>query len=239
MSLSFSLILIFLLLVLVITTTWNLVVLKGLQNRQGFNNLKDERYFELKYRIDLITAVFSIAVFFAVFLGYNSVQDVKKNIETDMRTSLDSVSKDLDKSRSDAEEIRGVEEKSRSSFDEITLSLDDKKKQLDKLEKQIRAINSKNILKQNYYVVNYRDNSDREKSTFKIFFKDLKPMSVDRLPKFRTTPAVIVSASEGRRPVIGTITTEWFEIGFVQPDTSPVDVNFLIFESTTSDDNFK
>jgi len=203
---------------------------KTLQTR-GVKALDDEKYFELKYKLEFLTASFWVMVAIGGLLGYNTLKDAKEEVKTEFSNELEALTDQLEKVKEEIGSNDSTAKNLRKEFPEL-------EKLVSQLQARIKLINSKNILKQNYYVVRYIDKPDWKKDVFMVFFKDLKTSSGDRLPKFVSSPVVMVSANAGSLPTITNITKESFEMYYHTSDFGTADINFLIFETTTFDNSF-
>lgn len=182
---------------------WNLITLRQIKRKiHESPELNDAKYYELKFKSEFLIVTFSVIVTTAGLIGYNSINDIKKDITQTINYKIykkyDSVLSNFDKQLRISD---STYKKSKYNLDEISKSLpgieEVVKKQSDeviKTSEKINILNSKNILKQNYYIVKLKLKKDL--STDKYYFQDLKTTNGDNLPEFTNSP-VVLPANEG------------------------------------------
>jgi len=184
---------------------WNLFsvfnIKKGIRENKDNN---DSRFYELKYKIEFIIACFSVIIVVVGILGYNTIENAKKELNEYFIAKNDSLRKSFERTEIKInsknfeidfweKKISSIEENTRNSSTKAGIVSD----RLSKLKQLVDTINSKNIIKQNYYVVKSLKcifSGSQWGKTY--YFKDLITDIGDRLPKFNTTPLVI-PVSEG------------------------------------------
>jgi heme/copper-type cytochrome/quinol oxidase subunit 2 len=82
------------LIVLVITligfTVWNLISLKELKKyNRSKQEIKDDRYYELKYRIEYITTIGLIIISIGAFFGYKWFEEIKKDASDNLKSETE------------------------------------------------------------------------------------------------------------------------------------------------------
>lgn len=190
---------------------WNSHSFKELKKRSSLpnNQLNDSKYYELKSKHEFTLAVVSIVTTGIVVLGYNSIQNLQDRIKADYEKKVEVVNAKLDSTEKKSNELlTGIPE----TFMQIDSSLRNSEKMLSYLrneqvdvsaktaktksditsaQQRIREINSKNILKQNLYIVKrvpFDMDHMPEGGMKRIYFKDLRTVMGDKLPQFLTSP---------------------------------------------------
>ncbi len=86
---KFFLIIIIILLIGEIYFSWKNFTL----HKSGQKILSDERYYELKYHINLLKSISAILIFVISFLGFSSYKDLKGNLFTETEKEIDKQNK--------------------------------------------------------------------------------------------------------------------------------------------------
>ncbi|NOU19260.1 MAG: hypothetical protein HOO91_17015 [Bacteroidales bacterium] len=217
-------ILIITLVALSVFSIWNILSLRELKSKKTSENkeLNDSKYFELKYKMEFLVAIFSVIVALAGILGYNSLENAKREIKTELNKELlpvESRIKNTERNIRDKDSIVSTLEVKTVSISNNLSSFDSEVKKnntnLNSLKNKIDIINSKNIIKQNFYIVNsikFRFN-ENDTTMKKFYFADLKTNLGDKLPAFDTSPLVIPVSESNAMVKIWKITNETFEVG--------------------------
>ncbi|NTW31785.1 MAG: hypothetical protein HGB12_04040 [Bacteroidetes bacterium] len=231
--------------ILLIFAGWNFFstnrLIKNIKSNIKEEN-NDSRYFELKYRIEFIVAIFSVIIVVIGFLGYNTFENAKKEIHKSIIDKNDSLFKILSKNEiklgkfdSGIVKLEGKNAK----IDSGLLKYDSKAKSLNNsmlnLKNLIEVINSKNILKQNYYIVNSLS-INLYNNIKKIYFNDLITDMGDKLPIFTSPPIILPIPEINWQVQVNSIKKDYFEvlpgyeIGDYEPKDSIVKFSVLIIQ---------
>lgn len=174
-----------LLIVFIAVTVWNARALNTLKQLtlSNANNIQDSKYYELKYHIQLLVGIFTVLVTICTTVVYSSISAAKVEIKNQLTLEADSA----------RERIRRIEPQLKKAENTIE-AYNQLVGQFKSLENNIRSINSKNILKQSYYIVPgvvfKLDNPAKE--DYQVFeFKNLRTNTGDRLPEFKNPPMII------------------------------------------------
>lgn len=164
---------------------------------KGNETLSDEKYFELKYNINLLKAISAILIFGIGFLGYSNYMDFKKEMKKDLTDNLTN------------QNIEIGEIKTRlNKYNETLDSLDVLKNKLLEItkenEKEMKAINRKVLgiketLKFNpkIYVVTdlkYPYTNIKSYDTVQLNFSSMKTIFGESLPEFNNIPFVNIQS---------------------------------------------
>lgn len=225
---------------LIVFSVWNLLTLREIKakSRNNEKELLDQKYFELKYKIEFLVAIFTVLVALAGFLGYNSIQNAKSEIQSNLNKEVSIIEnriKNTDKTISDKDSIVNrlngklnvISEN--SSTTENTIK--NQKERLNLLVNKIEVINKKNIIKQNYYIVSLKNYKYDENDTtnHKFYFKDLKTNLGDNLPNFKIAP-IVIPVSESAITILS-VNKESFKVGNMGGfATDTVRINLVIIE---------
>jgi len=222
--------LVVLLIILISFSVWNLVTLRNIK-RYNYSkvNLSDDHYYELKYKLEYLTTIVIVVLSVGGYFGYHWFEDIKidaaKNLANKTKVTeqkFDSINFKLNVTdykvndfndkiieyQSKAKSISDNQNKLVADQNIIRNSLTMSKDSLTGLSNKIDKINSKNILKQNFYVVRdiqyVLDKTDGNK----FFFKDLITTTGDKLPQFEKIPFVSISTGDGIELWISELTKE-------------------------------
>jgi hypothetical protein len=214
---------------LLVFSVWNWISrrdLKALQ-KQGIQTLNDSNYYELKYKIQFLIALFSVFVALAGWFGITSIEDVKNQITYDINRSTDSLNLEIIRLE------KNIERKDSAvrALDRAISNLSDKQPHLNRtteiqenrisdIENRIRGIENKNILKETMYVVE-SIGFKSQGLLAKIYLKELTTKDGQKLPNFLSPPLIIPIADSNVPVYVSNITTESFEVGWNTYGTGP------------------
>ena len=208
---------------------WNAINLKTIIKKplRNSDSLNDNKYWELKYKMQYMITVFSIILFVAAYFGFTSLQSVKTNLKTEIQASLDSTNRILENIEQKQLELNikvATTDSSILEAENAILGLMGREKALSgslsmsdfsltKLMQRISELNSKNIIQQNIYIV---DNVEYSFDTYwefkKYYFKDLKSNTGQPLPAFKKPPFIFSVSNQGFTFALRKITSESFEM---------------------------
>ncbi len=238
-----------LIVILIIFTLWNIINVRSFKKilSNNENRLADDKYFELKYKIEFLIAAFSGIVIVVGYLGYGSLDNAENELKKNMQDSLKVFEISLKEKQDSIEKIgsqlnnfnliQSVFFKEQSKFSKTQFDLrtdlskqenriSTGKNEIDSLDKKIKTINSKNILNQNFYLIdNVKFNmaeEDKVDLTNTFYFKDLSTSLGDKLPEFKKPPIVFVAASINVRFIVTEITTEYVKL-YMSENYIPID----------------
>jgi hypothetical protein len=218
-----------LLFIICILLVWDIVMLRKIYKDGGNGNptLTDEKYFELKYNINLLKSISAILIFVVGFLGYTSYEKFKsefsENLNEATKEQRDNLSQVTDKQRKELDLLTENISLIKTSISELDSLKNRLEQSISDYDSRMTILNSKatkinNTLKYNprifvvndikYSVSTFRNRKNNSRD-LKIFFKDLKSSFNERLPKFKKAPLVNV---EGLRLTLHVmeITNEYF-----------------------------
>lgn len=191
-------------------------IFKNLNKKK--KNLPDERYFELKYNINLLKAVSAILIFLIGFLGFNTYNNISENLNQDFTEKVKSQNEKID---SLIDLVSGYEE----SIKSLKVKEGESVKNLSEINQQFRIINEK--LRNNqealkyttkvYVINNLKFPTEIFYTTTKegfltIYFKDLKTINNENLPVFKSKPMVVLQGKSIQLDATE-ITKEYIKIG--------------------------
>ncbi|OFX50570.1 MAG: hypothetical protein A2X13_12280 [Bacteroidetes bacterium GWC2_33_15] len=178
-----------------------MITIRRLKNdsNKSDKELNDSKYYELKYKTEYFVAVFSVIVALAGLLGYNSLQSAKDEIKMDLlqkTKSLDSALVQTDnRIKSKDSILKIVEKKHDLLIKAIPVNerkIDFLNYQITSLEKMINDLNSKNKIRQSFYIVKSLGLKNTDSVTsMKFSYADLTTNIGDKLPKFDKPPFIV------------------------------------------------
>lgn len=163
------------------------------QGKNGKEIFSDEKYYELKFSINLLKAISAILIFVIGFLGYSTIKDFSDNLEKDTNKQIGDQKKEIIKISKNIENIKlSVDslENLKKNFEDVIKTYESNLKNVNK-----KISNIKTSLKYNprIYIVNdlkfYKSNFNRNNLLI-IYFKDLLTIFGEHLPDFRKTPYI-------------------------------------------------
>lgn len=225
---------------LIVFSAWNLLTLREIKakSKNPDKELNDQKYFELKYKIEFLVAIFTVLVAIGGFLGYNSIQNAKSEIQANLNKEVSLIENRIvktDKSIRDKDslvsELMTKLNDIRENTSTTENTFNNQKEKLNALVNTIDVLNKKNIIKQNYYIVSLKrykyDENDSTKH--KYYFKDLKTNLGDNLPIFKTAP-IVIPVSESFITILN-VNKESFKVGNMGGYSSDtVRINLVIIE---------
>jgi len=155
----------------------------------------DKRYYELNNKYLLLTVISSIVLLIGGFLGYNSIAEIKSDIDKDVKYYIalqDSLLNDfiLQKNASTRNFELAINEANNLIYELV------------ELQKEYK-LSTKTILVKNILT------EENEKSKI-VYFKDLKAVDGSKLPKFEKPPEIIVIHKSALPMGITNVTTDFF-----------------------------
>lgn len=175
-------------------------------------SLPDERYFELKYNINLLKAVSAILIFLLGFLGFTTYKDItsiaennfaqKFSIQNDKIKALDSIVKNYE----------GLVQSLKSEEGQSIENLNDVKREFGLINRKISQTQEALRYTTKVYVVNNLEFSVNGRVK-KFYFKNLSNIYNENLPNFKKTPMVLTQVRGGLTLNIKEITKDYVEFG--------------------------
>jgi hypothetical protein len=172
------------------------------------SDLSDLKYFELKSRQEYLVSLAAILLALLTFLGFSSLNDIKKDMQTDVqseKTKLDSLYIAEKKQYGELSKLNSTYK------DSVSLVLDKARR----LKQFIEQIRNKDIIRQNIFIVDPLTigNFPIDKNEFRtVKFKDLKTISGKALPIFKTAPSIVCFSTTYSMLIVADVTSESFKI---------------------------
>lgn len=190
-------------------------------NQQLSSSIADAKYFELKSKQEFIIYASAVVVGILTFIGFSSLKEIKNELSDQLRTErqkLDSLNK------SALANYHSLASEGESYSDSVKDAL----KLVSLLRNRVIQISTKDIIKQNIYIVDplkigdfpFQKGNDADFRMVK--FKDLQTVSGQKLPTFKTPPSIICFSTTYSALFVQNVTTESFEI---RPDMYTVPAN--------------
>lgn len=185
--------LVFLLLILSISI-WNAFSLRSIKMKLKRKDKLSNEYFDIKYKLQLITTIGSIIVAIIIFYGYNSENIIQESINKTVSTKIDEKEIEISKRFNDT---------LNSYLTRIALT-----------EDKIKRIESKEIINADIYIVKDQKifSKDFKRTNLKIYFSKLRTITGKELPKFAVPPVINIIPTNGMEYVMLNKTTEYFEL---------------------------
>lgn len=181
-------------------TIWNILLFSKIKKKLEVNeNIENkENYFELKYKIQLITTIFSIVLFTISFFGYNSINSFNQELDNKINLKVNSYKSTFDSLNSRKNSLITTVNYLDSIITQTNFKVD--------------KLLSKNILKPDIFIV--RNISVEGNPKHQVFyFKNMKTITNEKLPVFKIPPTINISAPNGSVPIVNKITNDYIEFG--------------------------
>ncbi len=232
--------------ILSVFTIWAIVTFKNNKQKES-----EATYYELKYKIQFLVAMFISFSGIAALLGYNSYEDAVDRIENSLKERIDNeLGERLTRTELRIESVDSLIATAELAISERDSTIKILKYQSNSIQKiastieqKINAINQKNILRQNYYVVS--DLPLPESYSWREYpFSDLITTTGQKLPTFESTPLVLLVPDNYLLMEVMNTTKESFKIGITgdwimgaeaapkvpQIDRDSIKISVVIFE---------
>lgn len=226
------------LLALLVSSVWNLGILRVLRSKIDAEpkKLSDERYYELKYRMQFLTAVFTMIAALIALYGYDTFQTATEEIQKSLESKVQASIAVIEQKEAAIQEMEKTIRRLEGSTSDIQQALPTSLRQAEQFNKQlvtqrdhlgdlsirIDELNGKNILQQNFYIIRSLSHSialadtlyRRTQRFFPYHFENLRTNLGDKLPLFREPPVIITSSECSIELFVTNVTEESFEIGY-------------------------
>ena len=224
--------LVLLVLALLTLAIWNFLTFKKLRKeKDGEDDLKNARYWELHYKMDYLVAVVFMGASVLAFLGFESIQGAKETVKIEIDKELITIKDDISRTEGVLKELKIISDSVRQGVSVSDQQISSQLSALADLQRKIYAINAKNIVQQEFYVVRglkLQSDHDLRPGENRVYFKTLKTDSGDKLPEFTNTPLVIPISEKNFAIDIFNITNDSFEVwwgNFVPPSGVTADMD--------------
>jgi|GEM_PF-3998068 len=192
--------------ILLLVDTWNGRKIKKLLTEE--TALSTDKYFELKWRINLIISFTTIAGIIIGFWGYNYQSQISRQL-----TLLESKTQNIEELTNNLEEeYAALLEKG----DLIEKEFDEFDSNIGQVKNEIGRVRNENLRQSQLYIVSDIDILiDSITGRQRFYFVDLKPNNRKKLPIFYDPPVVDIIENEKESSMkIIDVTNRYFEISF-------------------------
>jgi len=205
------LIVIFVLLVSDVYFLWKIYKNIGAKKK----SFPDEKFFELKYNINLLKAVSEILIFLIGFLGFTTYGDILNNFENNFsqrfevqNTKIDGLTHILSKYEKSVDSLKFSENESVENLDDINRKFQIISKKLNK-NKETLKYTTKVFVTNNLVFKIKNDGNNIQR----YWFSKMRTIDGDRLPVFDRPPLIITQAKGGMGFFIHEVTKDYVELG--------------------------
>lgn len=212
-----ELIIIIILVAIFIAQIWNIIALRSMKHNPNRNNseMQNEKYFELKYRLQYMTAAFSVIIVAIGFFGYKTYSNAIDNIKSDLSKQLSEYSSSLEEIQGVINSFQNFSSKYEADKKDIEQNITRFKQSTSEIQNEINEIKDETLKNPNLYIIlEYAFEldlmSDRD-SLYRINFSDLQTFDNKPLPNFKFAPIIAIPASHGFNCKIQKVTNNYFE----------------------------
>lgn len=197
-------------------SVWNLLTLYNLKKyNRSEQKIKNDRYYELKYKTDYITTVV-VVMGIGAFFGYNWFEEIKDQAADNLRektASFDGQYESLNRKLKNSDTLASTYT---DKLNNLFTDYDNISKKLNKLFKDYETISEKQIIKYDFYIVDnlkfpIEFNHD---TAYRFYYKNLKSITGDKLPEFKKPPVLFIVPENNVVYDIREIHKEYVELSF-------------------------
>lgn len=212
------------LLVIATFSVMSYLSLRKLNNNSNTTGISDERYYELKYKLQFISSIGVIIIGVCGFFGYDKMDNFieefeKKNDSLNYKfikfneklAIIDSTVQSYD---SKITKYNHFLKKLDFSKNKISKDILSSNQQLRSLTDTIDIIKKRNILDKSFYVIDNLQIESNGTAPKKFYFKDMVTILGDKLPEFDKKPVLFVIPQTGVDLIPSKLTTEYVEITY-------------------------
>jgi hypothetical protein len=204
--------------------------LRKLRNQHNTTTpISDDRYYELKYKLQFITSVGIIIIGVCGFLGYdkfeNFVKDFDKKTDSlniklgEYDTKISLMDSNIVKYDNKIAAYSNILDKLDLSKIKFSKAMVTSNKELLNLKDTIDVIKKRNILDKSFYVIDnlkvkngsYLKNKDESQ---KFYFKNMYTIIGDKVPEFDKSPVIFVIPQSTANISIISVTKDYVEVSF-------------------------
>ncbi len=189
MNLFATILLIIIVILLVGDLFFSYKILDKLENNRKENI--DEKYYELKYHINLLKSISAILIFVFAFIGYSSFVDFKTDMQEDINRTLESQKDDISEIDSSLKNYKENLDSLIVFKNQLKNLLEVSDSDLKKINSKVASINSSFKYNPKIYIVNGLNFSDRSEKT-KFSFSNMTTVHGEKLPRFKRAPFITV-----------------------------------------------
>jgi heme/copper-type cytochrome/quinol oxidase subunit 2 len=173
-------------------------------------SLPDEKYFELKYNINLLKAVSAILIFLLGFLGFTTYKDITSIVESDFEEKFsiqDDKIKTLD---SIVKNYEDIVESLKSEEGKSIENLDDIRREFGVINKKVTQTQVGLKYTPQIFIIRGIPATNENKGQV-VYFKNLKTIDGKSLPKFKNPPIINIQGLNVVS-VIDEVTSDYFKL---------------------------
>nr|WP_299071387.1 hypothetical protein [uncultured Allomuricauda sp.] len=181
-------------------------------------SIPDERYFELKYNINLLKAVSAILIFLFGFLGFTTYKDITKIVESDFEKKFEMQQRRIDKLDSIVKDYEETVKVLKVEEGKSVENLNDVQREFNIINKKISNAQENLKYAARIYVVKDLEYIKKEKQlisegVLKFYFDEMITSKGEKLPKFKERPIIAIQTiSNGSSLAITQVTKEFVEV---------------------------
>lgn len=197
-----SMVIVSILCVILIVMIWQIIILNKRSKFINTSQIDDSKYYELKYQLQYITAIFPIIIVILIYTGYDYItnfpKEISKEIQTQIQPKIDSLKTEMRSfdSLSILMKEKGLKinsglNHSNDTLQQLSNQIKISKRDVQILQQQTSEINQKDILHQPIHIITGLkfDIRDYKKTIYK--FDQYRSTSGEPLPYFKKAPILM------------------------------------------------
>lgn len=198
------------------------------------NNISPDKYCELSDRIQWIQITIIMVGILITILGWNIKSNITAEIKRETVGELLNRIKGISTVLDSLSNEKTLLLKSYKNIKDQNVEIIDKVSRLNKTYQPVfhnieNAINKSNTILQAYIVKNIREIPRKEKIS-RLYFKNMQPVNVDRLPTFKTAPIVGIFNNCAWEFEVKNVTSKYIDVYFWSRASEEQDFMFWILE---------
>jgi hypothetical protein len=223
---TFTIILLLVILVLIASDVFFLWrIFKNIGKRK--RSIPDERYFELKYNINLLKAVSAILIFLLGFLGFTTYRDITSIVESDFEERFNEQQERINQLDSIVSGYEELVETLKSTEGQSIENLNDVKREFRLINRKVAQTQDALKYSSRIYIVKGLKHYHQKSDDVTFYFNSLETIEKEKLPKFKTPPSIIIQGM-GSSYFIREATTEYVTLSAAfyheQPEYETLDL---------------
>jgi hypothetical protein len=184
--------------IIIALSVWNLITLYQLKkSNKSKQEIKDDKYFELKYKLEFITTIAIVVIGVGSFFGYK-VSDGFNLRVVELKTKLDSLNKTI--------------KLKKDTINTYDLKTKDLNKRFEDLSSKITVISNKNIVKQDFFITDNLKFKFGQDTVSRFYFNRLKTLVGDAFPTFDKPPFLVIVPKNGANITLTDLNKDYFEV---------------------------
>jgi hypothetical protein len=215
----FGYLIIILLLLIAVLTIWNILLFRKIKSHLEIKDKIAENsvYFDLKYRLNLITSIAAIVITVITFFGYNQFNNIERDLGDQFNSKFEKYESFFSSLNSQKDSLINNYNSLTQKSTIMNNTINDSENKIKNVSAKIDII-SQDILTNNLFIVkniffNLKEfKLGREIIKKRYYYKDLLTLENNSLPIFTTPPSLNIIPTNGAVFSLIDNTTDYFDV---------------------------